>query len=60
MKKNLYKKELFRIDEVAEYFGVHKKTVYAWIKAGVLNFIKVGGTIRISRASIVEKITRPE
>jgi excisionase family DNA binding protein len=46
-------KELFRVDEVAEYFTVTVKTVYRWIDKGALISIKIGGIVRISREAIL-------
>ena len=46
-------KELFRVEEVAEYFGVTKKTIYLWIDHGHLKAEKISGSIiRISRDSL--------
>lgn len=46
-------KALFRIDEVANYFGVHERTIRLWIDHGHLIAEKIVGTIRISRPSIL-------
>ena len=46
-------KELFRIDEVAAYFGVTERCIRLWIDHGHLIREKVVGSIRISRASIL-------
>ena len=49
----LPKKELLRVDEVAEYFGIARSTVYLWIDHGILEAEKIGGIIRIPRDSIL-------
>ena len=49
----LPKKDLFRIDEVAEYFDVTNRTVNLWINHGHLDALKKVGTVRITRESIV-------
>jgi len=46
-------KDLFRVDEVAEYYTVSVKTVYRWIEKGALISIKIGGIIRIPREAIL-------
>jgi len=52
--KYLPEKDLFRIDEVAEYFSVTERTVRSWINDGRLNAEKIIGTIRITRESILK------
>jgi excisionase family DNA binding protein len=47
-------KELLRIDEVAEYFGVHHRTIRLWIDHGHLEAEKLAGTIRVTRTSVLE------
>lgn len=42
-------KALLRVDEVADFFGVTKKTIYNWINDGVLPANKINGVIRIPR-----------
>lgn len=36
-----------RIDEFAALFGVSRRTVYNWRKAGHLDFVYIGGACRI-------------
>ena len=56
---NLPNKDLFRPDEVAEYFCLKTvKTVYRWCESGVIDFVKVGGAVRIRRASIVALVEK--
>ena len=49
----LPEKDLFRVDEVAEYFSVTERTVRLWIERGNLIAEKIVGTIRIPRESIL-------
>lgn len=44
---NLHDKSLLRVDEVAVFFGVTRKTVYEWIDSGKLKAVKVGGGLRV-------------
>jgi len=49
----LPRKELLRIDEVADYFSVTVRTVYLWIEHGHLKTRKTpGGLPRVLRSSI--------
>ena len=50
----LPEKSLFRVDEVADYFGITDRTVRLWIEHGHLQSEKIVGTIRISRESILK------
>lgn len=52
MNGELPKKELLRVDEVAEYFGVHHRTIRLWIDHGHLQATKMAGTIRVFRQSV--------
>ena len=47
-------KKLLRVSEVAEYFGVHERTIRLWIEHGKLEAEKPTGTIFISRESILK------
>ncbi len=49
---NLPEKEMLRVDEVATYFNVSRSTIYLWIDHGVLEAIKIQGTIRIPRQAV--------
>jgi excisionase family DNA binding protein len=45
---------LLKASQVAELFGVHPKTVYAWIKAGKLTAIRTPlGGIRIATEQVM-------
>ena len=52
---HLPNKPLLRIDEVAGYVDVSPRTVRNWIKNNKVRWIKVGGTYRVYRESVVEK-----
>jgi len=45
-------KNLLRVSEAAEYFGVHERTIRLWIEHGHLQAEKPVGTVFISRESI--------
>jgi len=49
---NLPDKNLLRVSEAAEYFGVHERTIRLWIEHGKLKAEKLVGTVFISRESI--------
>ncbi|HNQ66130.1 MAG TPA: helix-turn-helix domain-containing protein [Smithella sp.] len=46
-------KQLYRVDEVAQYFDVSKSLVYRWIECGDIEAEKYRGTIRISYDAII-------
>lgn len=50
----LPKKDLFRIDEVADYFSVTERTVRLWIDHGHLKATEKTGAVRILRGSILK------
>ena len=50
----LPEKDLFRVDEVADYFGVDERTIRLWIEHGHLVREKIVGVIRIPRESIIK------
>lgn len=49
---------MLRISEVAATFDVSRNTVGKWIRTGVLEVVKVGSVVRVTRASF-EKLTTP-
>lgn len=58
MSTALPNKPLFRIDEVAQFLDVPKRTVYSWHQIGSLDTVKLPGrTIRVRREEIVRIIT---
>jgi excisionase family DNA binding protein len=52
----LPEKELLRVEEVAEYLGVSKSTVYLYIDNGILPDVEKysPGVIRIPRESVLK------
>jgi excisionase family DNA binding protein len=47
-------KPLLRVDEVSQYFDVHRSTIYLWIDHGILEAERIRGVLRITRESIVK------
>ncbi len=47
---------LLRVDEVAAFFSITKRTVYSWYESDKLTGCNVNGTIRIYRTSVVELV----
>ena len=37
---------LWTPDQVATYFGLRKSTIYAWVEAGRLPYLKIGRLLR--------------
>ncbi len=57
----LPQKDLFRVNEVAQYFDVTVRTVYEWLKEGRLEAIRTPGrSIRIVRKSIENHLSYRE
>ena len=50
----LPEKDLFRIEEVADYFSVSVRTIYLWIEHRHLKTEKIHGIARIPRESILQ------
>ena len=46
-------KAYFRIDEIAEYWGVTERSVRSYIDNGNLKAVRVGGTIKIPREAVI-------
>lgn len=44
--------EMMQIQDVSNYFGVTRDTVYRWIKAGQIDSIKIGRIWFVPRESI--------
>ena len=51
--RTLPDKDLFRVDEVAEYLDVTQSTIYRWIDHGLLDAEKYRRVIRIPRKSLL-------
>jgi excisionase family DNA binding protein len=47
-------KNLFRISEAAEWFDVTERTIRLWVEHAHLEAHKIGGTVRITRESILQ------
>ena len=48
-------KELLRVEEVADFFSVTKKTIYLWIDHHHLKAEKIAGSVvRITRDSVLK------
>lgn len=43
----------YTIDEVAELVGVHRTTVYDWVRDGRLGSVKIGGSRRVPRECVL-------
>ena len=52
--RGLPDKDLFRVDEVAKYFGLKPQTIRRWIRHGKMDAEKAVGSIRITRQSILD------
>jgi len=50
----LPKRDLFRINEVADYFSVSDRTIRLWIAHGHFQIEKLRGTIWVPRSSILK------
>ena len=46
--------DLLDIIQVADIFGVSKKTIHVWKKEGIIPFHKYGGKLRFKRSEIME------
>ena len=49
-------KRMFRADEVAKILDVSIPTVYRWCDHGKIEYIRVGGSIRIKRECLISII----
>lgn len=48
-KKTEYKKTYFRVDEVAQYFSISRRTIYRIIENNELPALRIRGSLRIHR-----------
>jgi predicted site-specific integrase-resolvase len=56
---DLPQKTLYRVDEVAKFFGVTTKTIYRWRVEGLLSGCKITNkSLRIFRQSILQLISK--
>jgi excisionase family DNA binding protein len=53
-------KELFDPEEVAEYLGVKKSTVWRWCRSGHLRCLKIGKGWRIRRDALEDLLKQSE
>ncbi len=47
------KRQLLRPVEVAVFFGVSAKTIYRWCDMGLMESVKLNGSVRVLRASVL-------
>lgn len=52
MKTSREKKAYLKPNEVAEHFKVSLRTVYYWCDLGLLESVKLNGTVRVHKDSI--------
>ncbi len=45
---------MLKAEEVAEMLGVSKRTVYLWVRDGIMPSVRIGKTVRFNRSDIVE------
>jgi hypothetical protein len=58
IRQDLPDRPLLRIGEVAHFFSVSPKEIYEWLHSGILEGSKHKGAIKISRASVIDFITK--
>jgi excisionase family DNA binding protein len=59
IKPDLPQKTLLRVDEVARFFNINKKTVYGWVDMGILQACNPnGGSLRVFRESVMGLMKR--
>ncbi len=51
---------LMTVDEVAKQLRVGRNSAYMLVKTGQLRCIKIGRTIRVPRAAVIEFIGEPQ
>ncbi|UCE02545.1 MAG: helix-turn-helix domain-containing protein [Candidatus Latescibacterota bacterium] len=51
------KQRLLTVSEVAQFLGVHAKTVYVWARRGLLPCIRLGRSIRFVPDDILRWIS---
>lgn len=60
MTEYLPDKLFFKPADIARLLDVKVKTVYGWCETGQLGSIKIGGTLRIPRAAVIDAMKRGE
>lgn len=50
------KKYTLTVSNLAEFFSVSNRTVYTWMEANGLPFVKIGGSVRFNQEDIEEWI----
>ena len=51
---------LLRPAEVAGMLGLHRNTVYKWMRRGLLTRVRLGGATFVSARELVERLDRDE
>jgi len=46
--------QMVSIADAAKFLGVSRGTIYRWAKNGLLDIVKIGGTSRINKASLLK------
>lgn len=46
--------ELVRVPDVAKMIGIDKSNLYAKIRSGVVDSVKIGGSVRLKRSTVDE------
>ena len=52
--KSPTRQPLVRANVIADYFGVHKRTVRLWAESGAIPVVRIGGSIRFDFEAVVE------
>ncbi len=55
-----YLEKLYTVQEVADYLGLSRKTIYRYLKAGKLKAKKVGAEYRITQSQLDELLNGKE
>jgi excisionase family DNA binding protein len=56
--KDIPGRRLLRPTEIAMLLGVSAKTIYRWCDMGLMDSIKLNGSVRVLRASVVQFLQR--
>ena len=52
------KRQLLRPVEVAVFLGVSAKTIYRWCDMGLMESVKLNGSVRVLRASVLSFVRK--